>query len=46
MGGRLDGKVCVITGTAGSMGSAAAHVFAREGARVVGCDIIKPLAMP
>jgi NAD(P)-dependent dehydrogenase (short-subunit alcohol dehydrogenase family) len=39
MGGRLEGKVCVITGTGGSMGSAAAHVFAREGARVVGCDI-------
>jgi NAD(P)-dependent dehydrogenase (short-subunit alcohol dehydrogenase family) len=39
MGGRLEGKVCVITGRGGSMGSAAAHVFAREGARVVGCDI-------
>jgi NAD(P)-dependent dehydrogenase (short-subunit alcohol dehydrogenase family) len=39
MGARLEGKVCVITGTGGSIGSAAAHVFAREGARVVGCDI-------
>jgi NAD(P)-dependent dehydrogenase (short-subunit alcohol dehydrogenase family) len=38
MGGRLEGKVCVITGTGGSRGSAA-HVFVREGARVVGCDI-------
>jgi len=31
MGARLEGKVCVITGTGGSIGSAAAHLFAREG---------------
>lgn len=36
---RLDGKVCIITGTGGSMGAAAAHRFAEEGARVVGCDV-------
>src|SRR2546422_381858 len=35
---RLSGKVCVITGTGGSIGRAAAVVFAREGASVVGCD--------
>jgi len=35
---RLDGKVCVITGTGGSMGRAAAMRFAAEGAMVVGCD--------
>jgi NAD(P)-dependent dehydrogenase (short-subunit alcohol dehydrogenase family) len=39
MGGRLDGKVCVITGTGGSMGSAAARIFSKEGARIVGCDV-------
>ena len=39
MPGRLNGKVCVITGTGGSMGRAAAVTFAREGASVVGCDI-------
>ncbi len=39
MTGRLDGKVCVITGTGGSMGGAAAHMFAKQGAKVVGCDI-------
>jgi NAD(P)-dependent dehydrogenase (short-subunit alcohol dehydrogenase family) len=39
MAGRLAGKVCVITGTGGSMGSAAAVAFAREGASVVGCDV-------
>jgi len=39
MSGRLAGKVCVITGTGGSMGSAAAESFAREGAKVVGCDV-------
>ena len=39
MSGRLEGKVCVITGTGGSMGRAAALLFTREGAMVVGCDI-------
>lgn len=37
--GRLAGKVCIITGSGGSMGRAAALMFAREGAHVVGCDI-------
>src|ERR1700690_436827 len=39
MPGRLDGKVCIITGTGGSMGRASALAFAREGASVVGCDV-------
>jgi NAD(P)-dependent dehydrogenase (short-subunit alcohol dehydrogenase family) len=39
MSGRLPGKVCIITGTGGSMGRAAALAFAREGAVVVGCDV-------
>lgn len=39
MSGRLLGKVCLITGTGGSMGRAAALTFAREGALVVGCDV-------
>src|SRR5690242_20756367 len=38
MSHRLSGKVCIITGTGGSMGRAAALAFAREGALVVGCD--------
>jgi meso-butanediol dehydrogenase/(S,S)-butanediol dehydrogenase/diacetyl reductase len=37
--GRLDGKVALISGTAGGMGRAAAQVFADEGAIVFGCDI-------
>jgi len=37
--GRLDGKVALISGTAGGMGRAAAELFAREGAVVVGCDL-------
>jgi NAD(P)-dependent dehydrogenase (short-subunit alcohol dehydrogenase family) len=39
MAGRLLDKVCVITGTGGSMGRATALTFAREGALVVGCDL-------
>jgi NAD(P)-dependent dehydrogenase (short-subunit alcohol dehydrogenase family) len=39
MSGRLDGKVCVITGAAGGIGSASAEMFAAEGARVVGVDV-------
>jgi NAD(P)-dependent dehydrogenase (short-subunit alcohol dehydrogenase family) len=37
--GRLAGKVCVVTGTGGSMGRATALTFAREAASVVGCDV-------
>ena len=39
--GRLKGKVCVITGAAGGIGGATAELFAREGARVVGVDLIE-----
>jgi NAD(P)-dependent dehydrogenase (short-subunit alcohol dehydrogenase family) len=40
MAGRLEGKVCVITGAAGGIGGASAEAFAREGARVVGVDLV------
>jgi NAD(P)-dependent dehydrogenase (short-subunit alcohol dehydrogenase family) len=39
MAGRLEGKVCVITGAAGGIGAASAEAFAREGGRVVGVDL-------
>jgi len=39
MAGRLAGKVCLVTGTGGSIGRATALTFAREGAAVVGCDV-------
>ncbi len=38
---RLSGKVCVITGAAGGIGGATAEAFAREGARVVGVDLLE-----
>jgi NAD(P)-dependent dehydrogenase (short-subunit alcohol dehydrogenase family) len=37
--GRLQDKVCVITGVAGGIGAATAALFAREGGRVVGVDL-------
>jgi NAD(P)-dependent dehydrogenase (short-subunit alcohol dehydrogenase family) len=39
MPGRLDGKVCVITGAASGIGAESARVFGTEGARVVGVDL-------
>lgn len=35
----LDGKVALISGTAGGQGRAAAMAFADAGARVLGCDV-------
>ena len=37
--GLLDGKVAVITGAGSGMGRAAAEVFVREGAQVLGADV-------
>jgi meso-butanediol dehydrogenase/(S,S)-butanediol dehydrogenase/diacetyl reductase len=39
MADRLNGKTAVITGTGGGQGRAAALLFAREGATIVGCDL-------
>jgi NAD(P)-dependent dehydrogenase (short-subunit alcohol dehydrogenase family) len=37
--GRLDGKVCVITGAGGGMGRDAAELFTQEGAKVCAADV-------
>ena len=39
MSGRLEGKVASITGTGGGQGRAAVVLFAKEGTKVVGCDL-------
>ena len=36
---RLEGKIAVITGTAGGIGRATALRFAEEGAAIVGADV-------
>jgi NAD(P)-dependent dehydrogenase (short-subunit alcohol dehydrogenase family) len=43
--GRLDGKVCVITGAGGGMGREAAIVFTAEGAKVCVADLDVALAV-
>jgi NAD(P)-dependent dehydrogenase (short-subunit alcohol dehydrogenase family) len=37
--GQLDGKVCIVTGAAGSIGRATARLFVAEGARVMLVDL-------
>jgi NAD(P)-dependent dehydrogenase (short-subunit alcohol dehydrogenase family) len=39
MAGRLEGKVCVITGASGGIGAETVSLFQSEGARVVGVDL-------
>jgi NAD(P)-dependent dehydrogenase (short-subunit alcohol dehydrogenase family) len=40
-GGRLAGRVCVVTGASGGIGAASVEVFRREGATVVGVDLLE-----
>jgi len=37
--GRLEGRVAIVTGANSGIGRASAHLFAREGAKVLCCDI-------
>jgi NAD(P)-dependent dehydrogenase (short-subunit alcohol dehydrogenase family) len=41
MPGRLEGKVAVVTGAAGGIGAATVEAFQREGAQVVGVDLVE-----
>ncbi len=38
--GRLEGRVCVVTGARGGIGAASVETFQREGAKVVGVDLL------
>ncbi len=40
MAGRLAGKVCVVTGASGGIGSETVAAFQREGAKVAGADLL------
>ncbi|MFN8025789.1 MAG: SDR family oxidoreductase [Acidimicrobiia bacterium] len=37
--GELEGKIAVITGAGSGMARATSHIFAREGARILGADV-------
>jgi NAD(P)-dependent dehydrogenase (short-subunit alcohol dehydrogenase family) len=39
--GRLANKSVIITGAAGGIGKAAVRIFAREGARILACDLVE-----
>jgi NAD(P)-dependent dehydrogenase (short-subunit alcohol dehydrogenase family) len=41
MPGRLEDKVCVVTGAAGGIGAEIATLFAQEGAHVIGVDLVE-----
>ncbi|MCW2983700.1 MAG: family oxidoreductase [Conexibacter sp.] len=41
MTGRLQGKVAVVTGAAGGIGAATVEAFQREGAKVIGVDLLE-----
>jgi NAD(P)-dependent dehydrogenase (short-subunit alcohol dehydrogenase family) len=38
--GRLSGRVCIVTGASGGIGAATVEAFQREGATVVGVDVL------
>lgn len=42
MGGRLEGRIALVTGSSSGIGAACARRFAEEGARVAGLDIQEP----
>jgi NAD(P)-dependent dehydrogenase (short-subunit alcohol dehydrogenase family) len=45
LSGRLEGKVCLVTGAAGGIGAAVVRRFREEGAVVIASDLEKPLTI-
>ena len=39
--GRLDGKVCIVTGASAGIGRATAELFCREGAKVAAKSVLE-----
>ncbi|ANQ53063.1 short-chain dehydrogenase [Thermosipho affectus] len=38
---KLEGKVCIITGAGSGIGKVASLLFAKEGAKVIACDVVE-----